>query len=82
MERFVSNPIDQISEDIATALRTGALEGGRSITEDVAAMRLASDLLRAMFPDAPVPEKLDNFSVLVGACYALGKDKAKKEEAS
>lgn len=69
----MGNPIDQISDDIATAFRTGAIE------DDGAAMKLAVDLLIAAFPDVSPPSGLCSFSVLVGAAFARGVDKAKRE---
>ena len=66
------NPIEEVAEDLATAVRTGAVPAD----DRPAAMRLVTDLLRAKFPDAPPPPKLEPFSILVGAAFSLGVHKA------
>lgn len=64
-----------VVEEAADALRR-AIENGET-ADETGQMQFVVDALRSMRPEAPVPEKLDSFSVLVGCSFALGSHRAK-----
>ena len=75
MERFVSNPIDAAADELAEAIRSGR------VGDEKDRMQLVVNTLIMCNPGAQPPPKLCAFSLLAGAAFARGVDKAKKEEA-
>lgn len=61
----MSTRMETVRDDLYKAMRSREVD-----PDDGSLYQLASDLLVCTFPEAPTPEKLDAFSLLVG--FAAG----------